>query len=306
MNAEKLNLITIFDRDTRIHLRLPFSYYLLPVFCFGISQASPIYVTNSIIFFIALHIFIYPASNIYNSYMDKDTGSIGGIKNPPPVTPKLYYASIIFDTIGLALCLLAGWQYLLLMLGYVAFSKAYSWRGIRVKKSSYLGWFAVMFFQGGYTFLMANMAAENLFNLDWVTWKNFECMAIASILLGGSYPLTQIYQHQQDRESGDMTISLRLGIRGTFVFSGIAFLTGAIVCLHYFLTFYTLTHFLVFILCLSPVMVYFTRWFLRSMKNPSEANYDNTMMMNKVSATCMIICFSLILYLNLPQITFIW
>src|SRR5579871_667568 len=89
--TKNTGLFTIFDRDTVLHLRVPFSFYLLPVFCFGISQAATIHVTDTWIVFIALHLLIYPGSNVYNSYMDKDTGSIGGLEHPPPVTPKLYY-----------------------------------------------------------------------------------------------------------------------------------------------------------------------------------------------------------------------
>jgi 1,4-dihydroxy-2-naphthoate octaprenyltransferase len=306
LKAEKLNLFTIFDRDTRIHLRLPFSYYLLPVYCFGLSQASPIYVFDTLIVFIALHIFIYPGSNIYNSYMDNDTGSIGGIKNPPPATPKLYYASIIFDLIGLLLCLLAGWQTVLLMLGYVGFSKAYSWHGIRFKKYTYGGWLSVAFFQGGYTFFLSNISAERSFGAEWFNAANIECMLAASVLIGGSYPLTQIYQHKQDSESGDMTISRKLGVKGTFIFSGLAFFSGAMILLHYFYTYYTLSQFYVFAICLSPVIIYFTNWFLKSLKDRSQVNYENTMMMNRISATCMIICFSIIFYLNLRQTIFIY
>src|SRR4051794_24500682 len=145
IETKNLTLRSIFERDTILHLRIPFSYFLLPIFIFGISQASTIHLAQTIIVFIALHLFIYPGSNIYNSYMDKDTGSIGGLKNPPPVTKKLYYASIIFDTAGLLVCSLAGWQNMLIMAGYVAFSKAYSWYGIRLKKYTYLGWVSVMF-----------------------------------------------------------------------------------------------------------------------------------------------------------------
>ena len=71
--------------------------------------------------------------------MDKDKGSIGGLKKPPPVTKKLFYTSILFDTVGLLLCLFINWQMLLLMIVYVAVSKAYSWHGIRLKKFAFTG-----------------------------------------------------------------------------------------------------------------------------------------------------------------------
>src|SRR5690606_21011987 len=118
---------SVFDRDTILHLRIPFSFFLLPVFCFGISQSTHVHTINTFIVFVALHLFIYPGSNSYNSYMDKDTGSIGGLENPPPATRKLYYASIIFDTAGLLLMAIAGWQLFLLAGVYIIFSKAYSW-----------------------------------------------------------------------------------------------------------------------------------------------------------------------------------
>jgi 1,4-dihydroxy-2-naphthoate polyprenyltransferase len=295
---EKITLRNLFDRDTILHLRIPFSFFLLPVFCFGVSQAAVIHLSDTVIVFIALHLFIYPASNIYNSFMDKDTGSIGGLKNPPPVTRKLYYASIIFDITGIALCAITGWQNMLVMAGYIAFSKAYSWEGIRLKKYTYLGWFSVMFFQGGYTFMLANMAAQSQVNMAWFTGKNIECMAIASLLIGGSYPLTQIYQHEEDRSRGDYTISYRLGIIGTFVFTAVLFTAGAGVAFHYFTRYYLLSQFFIFLICLSPVIGYFSYWFLITLKNRDNADYYHAMLMNKVSSFCMVVCFSVILVIN--------
>lgn len=286
------------DRDTLLHLRVPFSYYLLPVFLFGISQASNIHAIELIMVLVAQHLLIYPASNIYNSYMDKDTGAIGGLEHPPPVTRKMYDVSIVLDIAALLLCCIAGWRHALVMAGYIAFSKSYSWYGIRLKKYPLWGWLSVMFFQGGYTFMQANMAAENMVALSWFTAKNLECMLFASLIIGGSYPLTQIYQHAEDGERGDHTISYRLGIMGTFLFTGLFFTAGAGVALHYFLSYYTPAHFLVFLVSLLPVIIYFTWWVLKTSKDRSQANYRHTMLMNKVSATCMIVCFIILTLMN--------
>ena len=301
MSVKKSNLYTLFDRDTLLHLRLPFSFFLFPVFCFGISQATNFHATTAIIVFIALHFFIYPGSNIYNSYMDKDTGSIGGLEYPPPVTPKLYYASIIVDIAGLLLCVVAGWKHVIVMIGYIAFSKAYSWYGIRLKKHALAGWLSVMFFQGGYTFMLANMAATNNVSTSWFTAANLECMAIASLLIGGSYPLTQIYQHEEDGERGDHTISYRLGINGTFIFSGIFFLLGALVTLHYFRRYYNMSQFFIFFICLLPVVVYFQYWFFKSVKDRDFVDYKHAMLMNKIASGCMVVCFAIIAFINFSQ-----
>lgn len=289
-----------FDRDTLLHLRLPFSFFLLPVFCFGISEAVYLNAGNVAIVFLVLHFFIYPGSNIYNSYMDRDKGSIGGLKNPPPVTRKLYTVSIIFDSVGLLLSLLIGWEMVLLMLVYIGVSKAYSWRGIRLKKYAWTGWLVVMLFQGGYTFLLVNMAGENMFRREWFSEQKILAMLIASLLIGGFYPLTQIYQHEEDSGRGDLTVSYKLGIKGTFIFSAALFLVACAVAWFYFRQYYTTTHFLVFIVCLFPVAVYFLYWFSKALRDRSFADYTHAMRMTLVSSICMIICFSVLFFLNHP------
>jgi len=230
--------------------------------------------------------------------MDEDKGSIGGLKNPPPVTKKLFYASILFDAIGFLLCLFINPVMFILMMLYVGISKAYSWKKIRLKKYGFTGWFVVMLFQGGYTYLLVNMAASNNFNADWFNDQNVLCMILASLLIGASYPLTQIYQHDEDSARGDLTISYRLGIRGTFVFVGALFSLACVFAWKYFTDYYSLRQFEFFILCLFPVMCYFIYWFSKAWKNPANANYSLAMRMTFISSTCMIICFSVLFWIN--------
>ena len=288
----------LFDADTLKHLRLPFSIFLLPVFLFAISQVQIINLWNTTIVFIVLHFFIYPASNIYNSYMDKDTGSIGGLKNPPPVTSKLYIASIIFDGIGLTLSIIANINLFLLMIIYIAVSKAYSWDKIRLKKYAILSWVIVMIFQGAYTYLLTNMSASNNFTLDWFTTKNIYAMILSSLLIGGLYPITQIYQHDEDWNRGDKTISLILGVRGTFILTAIVFLASCGVAYCYFNQYYTLKQFIIFMICLLPVTGYFILWAIKSWKNLMLADYSHTMRMTLLSSCCMIIFFTILYYQN--------
>ena len=288
----------IFDRDTLLHLRLPFSFFLLPVYLFALSQTKHINYMNAIIVFISLHFFIYPASNLYNSFMDQDKGSIGGLRNPPPATRKLYIASMWLDALGLILCLLINIKMMLLMIVYISVSKVYSWHGIRLKKYALTGWLVVILFQGGYTFLLVNMAAENLLDLQWFTVKHKLCMLLATLLIGGFYPLTQVYQHEEDSERGDRTISYKLGIKGTFIFSAVMFIVACIVAWIYFTRFYNLLQFEIFIACLIPVVLYFLNWLRKVMKNEMLADYIHTMRMTMLSSVCMIICYSTLLWLN--------
>jgi 1,4-dihydroxy-2-naphthoate octaprenyltransferase len=48
-------------------------------------------------------------------------------------------------------------------------------------------------------------------------------LVVASCLIGGFYPITQVYQHKQDKADNVKTISMLLGIKGTFIFCALAY-----------------------------------------------------------------------------------
>src|SRR5262245_30987109 len=131
----------MFSRSTWKHLRIPFSYYLLPVYLFSLSASPNLNQPRLIWVFIIIHLFLYPASNGYNSYFDKDEKSIGGLKNPLPVTKGLYYLSLIFDLIAIVLAFVKiSLTFALFVLVYGLISKAYSHPAIRLKKYPIGGW----------------------------------------------------------------------------------------------------------------------------------------------------------------------
>ena len=94
-------------------LRLPFSLFLMPIFWFGLSALrEPFGWGRAAAAFAILHLLVYPASNGYNSYYDKDEGSIGGLKAPPAVTPELLHLVWLFETLAVVASLLLGWPFL--------------------------------------------------------------------------------------------------------------------------------------------------------------------------------------------------
>ena len=56
---------------------------------------------------------------------------------------------------------------------------------------------------------------------------------ICSCLIGASYPLTQVYQHKEDQERGDKTLSILLGVNGTFVFAALLFIAATVLMFVY-------------------------------------------------------------------------
>lgn len=286
------------QKSTFLHLRFPFSFYLLPVFLFAVAVAQSNDWTRIVLVFFILHFLLYPASNGYNSYFDKDEGSIGGLEHPPATTKNLYVWSLILDGLAIALGLLISWTFSLMLLAYGLASKAYSHPSIRLKKRPILGWLAVGIFQGYFTFIMTlhgllDLTATSLFNWSW------QLPAILStLLLLGSYPMTQIYQHEEDRERGDITLSLSLGVIGTFYFTGVFFLASSVGFFYYFMETFSVQMGLLFIILLLPVTTYFSYWYFKVRKDVSSADFRHTMRLNFVSAL-MLNMFFLIFALNL-------
>lgn len=278
----------MFSRSAWLHLRIPFSFFLMPVYVFALGISPNLGESRLLWSFIIIHLFLYPASNGYNSYFDKDEKSIGGLKNPPPVTKGLYYLSLLFDAIALMLGFLKiSLLFALLLLIYGLVSKAYSHPSIRLKKFPIGGLITVSIFQGFFTFLMCyiginDYGLENLWNT-----RVLVPAILSSLILLGTYPMTQIYQHEEDAARGDKTISLRLGIKGTFLFVLVVFTLATAGYVFYFYSFYSLWFGEVFLLSLSPVVVFFLIWFFRVWNDPAKANFTNTMWLNFLSAFCL-------------------
>lgn len=292
----------MFSRSSWLHLRIPFSYFLLPVFLFSVAISPNI--TGSRLFwvFIILHLFLYPASNGFNSYFDKDEKSIGGLKNPPKVNKGLYYLSLLFDLIALVLgYFIISPLFAVMLFIYGLVSKAYSHPAIRLKKYPAIGWIAAGFFQGAFTFKMC-VIGLNDFSLG--TCFNAHILIpslLTSIMLWANYPMTQVYQHEEDSKRGDNTLSLKLGIRGTFYFTALVFMVAAVQFTFYFIEFHELKYAIAFFIALAPVLGFFLFWFFKVLKDESLANYRYAMGLNFVSATCLNIFF-IYLFLDSSQV----
>jgi 1,4-dihydroxy-2-naphthoate octaprenyltransferase len=280
------------SRSTWLHLRSPFSYFLLPVFLFALAISPNLEGQRLLWVFFILHFLLYPASNAYNSYFDKDEQSIGGLKNPPPVKKELYYVAISLDVLAIIVGYLAiNTIFSIMMLLYGLVSKAYSHPSIRLKKFPVIGWIAAGFFQGFFTLFMSYVGINN-FDLS-ESWHDKTVLAgiLATVMLLGNYPMTQVYQHEEDAKRGDRTFSLMLGIRGTFYFVAIIFtlVTGAFFL--YFNKFFPLWYGFVFVMTLTPVLIFYFYWLSRILKDTSNADYTHTMWLNFISSTCLNLYF---------------
>jgi 1,4-dihydroxy-2-naphthoate polyprenyltransferase len=284
----------MFQRSTIQLLRFHFSLFLMPVYWFALSQVVRPDTGRAVIIFMILHFLIYPSSNGFNSYMDRDEGSIGGLKSPLPPTRQLLYASLAMDILALALGFLVGYYFVVAAAIYIIASRAYSARSIRLKKFPVIGYLTVVICQGALVFYMVYQGAYPI----WISWAPTLGMICASLLIGGFYPLTQIYQHEADAKDGVRTISAMLGIRGTFIFCGIVYGLAFSTLAFFLLSSLEIKEFFVFSTCQLPILVYFMIWAVRVWKNPDLADFKHTMKMNILASTLSSVGFILVFLMH--------
>ena len=278
-------------------LRIPFSVFLMPIYWLALLYFNDIEWDRAIHLFILIHFFIYPASNGYNCYFDRDEKSIGGLKNPPKVNKFLFPLVVLFDLLALAYAVFIQANLVFFVAGYLLVSKAYSHPKIRLKKFPLISTAVVAIFQGSFMFFSVQYGVQGNFS-DLFTADNLLLAFCSTIFLLASYPLTQVYQHEEDRNRGDQTLSLVLGIKGTFYWAGVFFFLGLGLLSFWILQHYTVNEFLIFLIIGSPVLLYFGHWFKQVLQNPGNANFEYSMKMNIISALSLSLGLIYLLFLG--------
>ena len=280
-----------------LHLRLPFSVYLLPIclFAFTLPPGVTSWVRAVVVLFI-IHVLVYPAANTFNSYYDKDEGSVNGIEAPPPVDGTLFWVSMGLEALALLAGVFINGAFLVFILLYGLFMKAYSHPAIRIKKRPVASWLLISTFQGGFVFLMTYMTLH-----DMSLWELFVMPKEIGLWLGtlistlnilALYPVTQVYQHAEDASRGDLTISRLLGVRGTFVNAWVCLLASG-VC---FLLFYhEQWPFFLMMVLLMPSLVYLVALTYRVWQTPAAASYHAAMWMTRLTGWAMNLFFLILL-----------
>jgi 1,4-dihydroxy-2-naphthoate octaprenyltransferase len=266
----------------------------MPVFWFALSQLVDKNWPRVLLVFGILHLLVYPASNGYNSYMDCDEESIGGLRRPMQPTLELFHITVIMDILSLILSILVSPYFTVGIAAYILASRAYSYRGIRLKKYPIPGYLTVVIFQGAVTFFLVYHGCHSGLSLD----VPVEGMVASSLLIGGFYPLTQIYQHDADRRDDVRTLSALLGYRGTLIFSALIYFLSLLLLIHFFLISLEIHEIIALLLCMSPIPVYFFWWAALVWKNSNAADFKHTMRMNLIASLCTNIGFIVVLIMN--------
>ena len=250
-------------------------------------------VTAILVFFI-LHVLVYPSSNGYNSYMDRDETPIGGLQHPMKPTRQLFYISILLDALAIGLSLIVSATFLLGIILYIIASRAYSYRRIRLKKYPVIGFLTVSIFQGALIFFITFQSCQTE---RTVPVPLLPCV-ISSLLIGALYPLTQVYQHEADRLDGVTTISMFLGKKGSFLFSASLFMLASALLAVFFSRQEALNNFYLYLLFMIPVLVFFLIWMRKVWQSGDAANFRSSFYMNFLATICTSLFFITLIIRN--------
>jgi 4-hydroxybenzoate polyprenyltransferase len=153
-------------------------------------------------------VFLNGGTLAINSVYDRDEGDIGYLRAPPPPPAHLLAFSFGLMAVGQALAFTLPAGYTAAYAVCFALSLAYSVPPLRFKAVAGVDWVINMWGFGAITPYAGWAASGRPLDLAHGLVLLGFCPLFAAL-----YPLTQIYQFDEDRRRGDRTLALILGMR---------------------------------------------------------------------------------------------
>jgi 1,4-dihydroxy-2-naphthoate octaprenyltransferase len=205
-------------RDFILHLRLNYQIFILSgPYLLGVLLSDH-FSALQIIQFFSIHILLFGGVTAYNSYFDKDEGPIGGLKSPPKMHLWMLIVSWVLQIIGLAIAIYSGLYFVIIYLLSVFIFWMYSSPHVRLKGRPIGSLIAI----GIGTVVCASLLgyyANGSVQLPTIT---ILIAALGSMCLVISmYPMSQVYQVEEDEKRGDTTFSVKYsknGVRNLFIY----------------------------------------------------------------------------------------
>ncbi|MFU8859524.1 MAG: UbiA family prenyltransferase [Cyclonatronaceae bacterium] len=212
--------------DFLLHLRWHYQLFILS----GGYMMGGLFsgVTDTVMYlvqFANVHLLLFGGATAFNSWYDRDSGPVGGLRNPPKMQPWMLQASWGLQIAGGCLAVLAGWQFFLLYMLSMFFFWLYSAPGPRWKGHPLLSLAGIGISTGTGSFLMGFSAAGHEFlSLHVIAASLGVAMVILSL-----YPVSQVYQMVDDMKRGDQTFFIRYGLAGVRRFFAGMFFPGLLI-----------------------------------------------------------------------------
>jgi 4-hydroxybenzoate polyprenyltransferase len=208
-----------------LHLRIHYQLFILSgAFLMGVLLSDSFNTNWFIVQFLNIHLLLFGGATAYNSFWDRDEGPIGGLHNPPKMRPWMWLGSLFLQMIGLLIALPMGTFFVALYALSMLFFWLYSSPWTRWKGRPFKSLVAIGCSTGFNTVLMGYIAAghENLHPFIWIA------AAGVTLILLSLYPVSQLYQQEEDRQRGDRTFAIAFGETVVLYFFEAAFLAGVV------------------------------------------------------------------------------
>jgi len=157
-------------------------------------------------------VFLNGGTLAINSVFDKDEGDIGYLNSPPALPRYLLHFSWALQIVGQALAFLLPAGFRIAYAICFVLSILYSVPPFRFKAVAGVDWVINMWGFGTLTPYAAWAATGRPLDIG----HGLVLLAFCP-LFAGLYPLTQLYQFDEDRRRGDRTLALILGMRASLV-----------------------------------------------------------------------------------------
>lgn len=205
-----------------LHLRLHYQLFILSGgYLLGGLMADQMDTSQFWLQFLNVHILLFGGATAFNSFWDKDEGPIGGLKNPPKMTTWMHRASLVLMFLGWL------WAYSISIPYFIIYGLSlvlfwlYSTPHARWKGDPHLSMIAISVSTGMNSTLLGFLATNGAFSLVIL----FASVGTSFVLLS-LYPVSQIYQQEEDQRRGDITFFGKYGLSGVKRFFKISYPVG--------------------------------------------------------------------------------
>lgn len=198
--------------DFLIHLR---PHYQLFILSGGYTAGGLITRTadfeRATLFFFVVHLLLFGGATAYNSFFDRDEGPIGGLEHPPKMTAWMHPASLLIQLPGLGLgARLVGPAFAAIYASSMVFFWLYSTPKARWKGHPWLSFVAIAVSTGTNSVWLGHLAAGGTLMEPSALLAG---PGVACILLS-MYPVSQVFQLEDDTKRGDRTFAVAYGLPG--------------------------------------------------------------------------------------------
>lgn len=217
--------------DFLLHLRPHYQLFVLSGgYLAGVLITEHARYPRALAYFFVVHVLLFGGATAYNSFHDRDEGPIGGLEHPPKMTGWMHPVSLLIQVPGWVMgAVELGASFALVYGASVLLFWLYSTPHARWKGHPWLSFVAIAVSTGTNSVWMGHLAAGG--QLDHPS--PLLAGAGAALVLLSLYPVSQVFQIEEDRRRGDRSFAVAYGLPGVrrcFLVAyplGVALLGGA-------------------------------------------------------------------------------